>query len=400
VDPKTLDLEDPKIYKPEPIFAETGQKLDQQDLIKHTNLIRCTMSDYQYSNYRRILSNTQSKGKKKAESIDLVGRQTSNIVFPTSSNPKLGQYGNEGFKNAFDQYVDPTPPVAYGKTKGGKPLYKKKSTQYKYKDFNKGFLSLEKIGKYSKKMKIFLQEIIRSKGILYAYSDFVDVGARIIALLLEENGYVRYQPKMKLGGQNLLYKEEKDRIYRCAICGRLQTDPIHQPSAKKFHKFVQATYVLFTGDESKYSKEEIDVVNSENNIDGQLIKIIVGTRVSGEGIDYKRIRGVHIIDPWHNNTRLYQVIGRAARHCSHKDLPAEEREVIVYKYCSAPPQIYYKYRAQINRMTVDKLNSKIPETINKESAGFTYKDLYTETSDEKVYRRIERKDIFVKRIVN
>src|SRR5207237_838767 len=148
---------------------------------------------------------------------------------------------------------------------------------------------------------------------------------------------------------NLLYKSDKDRRYRCAKCGLFKDDPIHLQtfSSKKFHHFIQATYVLFTGDESKFAKEEIEIVNSNDNEDGQLIKIIVGTRVSGEGIDYQRIREVHIIDPWHNNTRLYLVIGRAARYCSHKDLAKEDRKVVVFKYCSAPSQIYYDYLEEL-----------------------------------------------------
>ena len=248
-------------------------------------------------------------------------------------------------------------------------------------------------------METYLKNVIKSKGIIYTYSDFVDVGAKLIALLLEENGYVRYKPQSKIGAKSMLYKEEKDRKYRCAICGNLKDNPIHLQTGKekKYHKFVQATYVLFTGDESKYSAEEVDVVNSDDNIDGELIKIIVGTRVSGEGIDYKRIRGVHIIDPWHNNTRLYQVIGRAARHCSHKDLPADERFVAVFKYCSAPPQIYYEYLNKLHDIIkTGKIQENVP--LRQEGLTLTYQELFTETSDEKVYRRIEKKDVFVKRI--
>lgn len=399
--PITLDLPEPKLYKPMPIYQENGEPLPPNDQIKHTTLVRCPMSYYQYSNYRKVVGHpTTAIGKKKAESIDLVGRQASNIIFPTSSNPNIGQHGNEGFKNAFEEYIDPAPPIAYGHTKFGKALYKKKSAQYKYRDFNEGFLALDKIGKYSKKYETYIKNVIQSKGIIYTYSDFVDVGAKIIALMLEENGYVRYKPLTKVGAQNLLYKEDSKRKYRCAKCGNLKDNPIHIPSPTntKFHKFVQATYVLFTGDESKYSTEEINVVNSEENIDGALIKIVVGTRVSGEGVDYKRLRQVHIIDPWHNNTRLYQVIGRAARHCSHKDLPAEERKVTVFKYCSSPPQTYFKLLEQLPLLLSKGLIDTNVPMGTENGLPFTYKDMFTETSDEKVYRRIEDKDVFVKQI--
>lgn len=398
--PATLDLPEPKLFKPSPVYQENGEPLDAKEHMRYTSLVRCPMSVYQYSNYRKAINNPNAKLGKKAESIDLVGRQASNIIFPTSSNPNTGQHGNEGFKNAFEEYIDPAPPIAYGKTKSGKPLYKKKSNQYKYKDFNEGFLALDKIGKYSTKYETYLKNVINSKGIVYTYSDFVDVGARIIALMLEENGYVRYKPLNKVGAQNLLYKEESKRKYRCAKCGLLKDDPIHfpAPTNNKFHKFVQATYVLFTGDESKYSTEEINVVNSDENIDGHLIKIIVGTRVSGEGVDYKRLRQVHIIDPWHNNTRLYQVIGRAARHCSHKDLPIDERKVVVFKYCSSAPQIYFDYIKQLQNLINTGLMTAPVPLSGQPGIPFTFRELFTETSDERVYRRIEDKDVFVKQI--
>jgi hypothetical protein len=395
--PDQLELPEPKMYIPQPIYSEAGELIPTSDKLEHTMLIRCPMSVYQYSNYRKTVTKS-GKSSKKSESIDLVGRQASNIIFPVSSNPNTGQYGNEGFRNAFDQYIDPSPPVAYGMTKSGKPLYKKKEVQYKYHDFNEGFLALDQIGKYSKKMETYLTNVINSRGIIYTYSDFVDVGAKLIALILEENGYVRYRPQSKMGASHLLYKKESERIHRCAICGRLNTEDIHKSGKKGYHKFVQATYVLFTGDESKYSKEEIDVVNSEDNIDGQMIKIIVGTRVSGEGIDYKRIREVHIIDPWHNNTRLYQVIGRAARHCSHKDLSESERRVTVFKYCSAPPQLYFDYIDDVNTLMATSQMTKTVPTGGEDGLPITYMDLFTETSDEKVYRRIEKKDVFVKQI--
>ncbi len=397
--PAMLDLVEPKLYKPKPIYNEGhGELIDVNEQIKHTNLIRCPMSNYQFSNYVNTVGKILSKSGKKLESIDLVGRQASNMIFPTSSNPTLGQHGNEGFMNAFEEYTDPTPPVATGKTKTGKILYKKKPMLYKYRDFNQGFLDLTKIGRYSSKFECYLKNVVRSKGVIYTYSDFDDVGAKLIALALEANGYVRYKHQTKKETHDLLYVDDKDRQYRCSQCGHFKTDTIHNSKNDNNHKFIQATYVLFTGDESKYSKEEVDIVNSDDNKDGQIIKIIVGTVVSGEGIDYKRIRQVHIINPWHNNTRLYQVIGRAARHCSHKDLPSNERNVTVFKYSTAPPQIYYKYIYQLSQLIKDGLvNSNISKT-ETENFVFTYHDLFTETSDEKLYRRIEHKDIFVKKI--
>ena len=47
-----------------------------------------------------------------------------------------------------------------------------------------------------------------------------------------------------------------------------------------------------------------------------------------------RVEQVHILEPYWNMSRLLQIIGRAIRFCSHKDLPSNRRQVEVYLYLS------------------------------------------------------------------
>jgi hypothetical protein len=49
-----------------------------------------------------------------------------------------------------------------------------------------------------------------------------------------------------------------------------------------------------------------------------------------EGVDFKNVRQVHLLDPWWNDSRMQQVIGRGVRFCSHKDLPPDKRVVDVF----------------------------------------------------------------------
>ena len=51
-----------------------------------------------------------------------------------------------------------------------------------------------------------------------------------------------------------------------------------------------------------------------------------------EGINLNNVRQVHILEPYWNEVRIEQVIGRALRFCQHKDLPQEERKVDVFRY--------------------------------------------------------------------
>ena len=54
------------------------------------------------------------------------------------------------------------------------------------------------------------------------------------------------------------------------------------------------------------------------------------TASGAEGISLRNVRYVHLVDPYWHPVRLEQVIGRARRICSHKDLPPELQTVTVY----------------------------------------------------------------------
>ena len=72
--------------------------------------------------------------------------------------------------------------------------------------------------------------------------------------------------------------------------------------------------------------------NQPKDIDGSIIKTIMISAAGAEGISLRNVRQVHILEPYWNEVRIEQVIGRAIRQCSHKDLPMEERQVDVFGY--------------------------------------------------------------------
>ena len=77
--------------------------------------------------------------------------------------------------------------------------------------------------------------------------------------------------------------------------------------------------------------------NRSENKNGAISKIIMISPAGAEGISLKNVRQVHIIEPYWHEVRIMQMIGRAIRQCSHKDLPIEDREVDVYRYKSIRP---------------------------------------------------------------
>lgn len=89
---------------------------------------------------------------------------------------------------------------------------------------------------------------------------------------------------------------------------------------------------LITGDLKQKEKETlIKKFNTRST------GIIIGTAVLKEGVSLSNVQHVHIFEPWFNRSKIDQIIGRALRYCSHKDLPENKRFVNIYQYISIYP---------------------------------------------------------------
>jgi hypothetical protein len=65
-------------------------------------------------------------------------------------------------------------------------------------------------------------------------------------------------------------------------------------------------------------------------VNGEKVRVIVTTPRISEGVNFRYVRQIHLLDPWWNMSRIEQVIGRALRTCSHQALPFEEQNCSVY----------------------------------------------------------------------
>lgn len=94
-------------------------------------------------------------------------------------------------------------------------------------------------------------------------------------------------------------------------------------------------YVVWSGDTSDSMRDEIrSVYNSSDNDDASKIAVVIGSPAIREGVSMLRTRSAHLIDLYWNTPRIDQIMGRIIRFCSHKSLPADERNVRVYLYCA------------------------------------------------------------------
>ena len=163
-----------------------------------------------------------------------------------------------------------------------------------FESFDGNYLKLDNLKKYSIKFYKILKKVERCNAPVFFYSNFKEHGGiEDFKRVLEYHGY---------------------------------SDFLEHDKGKK-------RYAIWSGDENAKEKDLIrDVINSVENADGSKIKIILGSPAIKEGVSLLRIRQVHILEPYWNMSRLEQVIGRAVRFCSHKDLPRDERLVNIYIY--------------------------------------------------------------------
>jgi hypothetical protein len=195
--------------------------------------------------------------------------------------------------------------------------------------------------KYSSKISKICQTILQSKGIVLIHSQYIDGGVVPIALALEEMGFSRYShsPSTK----SLFRSPPTELLDSLTMKPKSQISP---PSA-----FLPARYVMITGDKSFSPNNAADMkyITSPTNRNGEQVKVILITKAGSEGLDFKNIRQVHILEPWYNMSRIDQIVGRAVRNFSHCKLPFEERNVQIYLHASLPkndeePADLYVYR--------------------------------------------------------
>jgi superfamily II DNA or RNA helicase len=121
----------------------------------------------------------------------------------------------------------------------------------------------------------------------------------------------------------------------------------HKYKNFKDHGKGKLRFAIWSGDESIESKEMIkDFFNKKENQDGSMLKVLLGSPSIKEGVSLLRVQQVHVLEPYWNMSRLDQVVGRAIRFCSHKDVASQDREVKVY--------VYIGVGLKTDEITVDK----------------------------------------------
>ena len=157
---------------------------------------------------------------------------------------------------------------------------------------------LSEMYKSSAKMTFMIFMILRSPGPVQVYSNYVVMeGLEIFKIYLKYFGFTSFFSTER-GTDGFRYTEYHGGI-----------DP-------------------------KDRRRVLESFNRSENKFGAVCKIIMISPAGAEGISLNNIRQVHIMEPYWHEVRITQMIGRAIRQCSHRDLPMDQRFVEVYRYKS------------------------------------------------------------------
>ncbi len=144
------------------------------------------------------------------------------------------------------------------------------------------------------------------------------------------------------------------------------------------------SYNTYTG--KLNDKERNKVVQDFNN---KKYQTLVVSSAGGEGLDLQHVRNIYITDPYWNNEKIQQVIGRGTRKGALNSLPPSERVINVYRYESVFPErkkfLFFKPKQQVstdqylNNMSNKKtqLNNEFLSTLK--SSKMTKEAIASET---------------------
>lgn len=93
------------------------------------------------------------------------------------------------------------------------------------------------------------------------------------------------------------------------------------------------SYRFFDGDmNDSYRQSVLEEFNSEENLRGERIRVLVITDAGSEGINLLEVRKFHVLEQYISSWVLKQATGRAIRYDSHVRLNSDERNVTIINY--------------------------------------------------------------------
>jgi len=370
IDPVTKQLKNADVFKRRIIGLTSYFRSAQEGLLpryektpEYYHVIKIPMSDYQFKVYeaaRKEERKMEKSSKKKQGEFDKDG-----IYKDPTSTYRV-------FSRAFCNFVMPVPPgrpmpreikdVAEGDSKLETMLSEAKKVEQRQdvtdeaegemegdeainaigdatyperlasaiefvKEKAEEYLSKTGLETYSPKFLAMIDNLQDPEyaGLHLVYSQFRTLeGIGLFTMALEENGFVRFRLKKSAAGVWDMDIPEED-LGKPTFALYTGTESDEEKS------MVLKIYNGFWNDIPTNISSRLREIANNNNM-GEIIKIFMITSSGSEGINLRNTRYVHIMEPYWHPVRVEQVIGRARRICSHKELPDQLQTVEVFVY--------------------------------------------------------------------
>lgn len=245
------------------------------------------------SKYYREAWNRDAKQK----AIRIHSRQASLMVFPD------GSYGNEGYKTISKKIARKT--IKEGEQVNVEKVVHDLSAIRTFLNQGGGDApnKLKNLARLSSKYARAISQILEAeKRSCFVYCNLVEgSGAIVFSLLLKEFGFSEAR-----GAESS--KEPRYGILT--------------------HKTTSAAQM----------GRIINRFNQPDNFQGEYIKVVIGSRVIGEGVSLLNVQDIHVLTPWWNYAEISQAVARGIREGSHRDLVRNgiQPQIRIYQHASVP----------------------------------------------------------------
>jgi len=186
---------------------------------------------------------------------------------------------------------------------------------------------VDNLPEYAPKVDLMLHLIKKHRGKHLVFSNFIQHGLYVVEAALRKDGW----------------------------------KSIHevQGNSALMEKHAYKVYAMWDGSSSDKEKQFVKAMaNDKENIDGKFIRVMLGSPSIKEGVSFKHIQHLHLVDPVWNQSAKAQVEGRAIRFCSHIDVPEKhpflKRSVDVHTYKLVPSKVS-EYSITADQFLYDKV---------------------------------------------
>jgi len=247
---------------------------------------------------------------------------------------------------------------------------------------------------YNNQMKIMMDKLLKSDALDFENlkNHYSPKFAQIVIDVEESPGSVLiYSSFRTLEGLGILSEVFNRLGYKQILLKKIDNNYYFADPDIFDDKYDNKRYVIFDQDKEKtkllmnlFNNNFEDITNemrkslpkNHEQLYGKLVKFFCITQSGAEGISLKNVRRVLLVEPFWNNVRIEQVIGRAIRSCSHEALPKKDRNVQVFSYI----------------MKLTKKQAENDFNIEKNDKGLT--------TDEHILMTANKKKLIINKFLN